>query len=116
MTSSPLLFGCILLSSGASFFLKLAAGSSSGELKLLVLVLNPLLWVGGLLYAAAFVGYLYVLRIVPLTLAQPVITAGVSVVTTLLAVALLHEHMQAVNWMGLCLICVGIFCLFLGRP
>jgi multidrug transporter EmrE-like cation transporter len=48
-------------------------------------------------------------------LAQPVITAGVSAVTAIVAVMFFREQMLLTNWFGLVLICTGIFFLFLGR-
>lgn len=74
-----------------------------------------MIWIGGLFYAAAFLGYIYALRVVPLSLVQPVITAGVSAVTALVAVIFFREQMLLTNWAGLALICTGIFCLFYGR-
>jgi len=113
MSGPILLVICILLSAGASVFLKL--GTTSGQLDMLSLFQNPMIWIGGLCYSAAFLGYIYVLRLVPLSLAQPVITAGVSLVTALIATSLLREQMLALNWAGLLLICLGIFFLFFGR-
>ena len=76
---------------------------------------NYNIWIGALFYSAAFLGYIYVLRVVPLSLAQPVITTGVSVITVLAAMIIFRESMSLINWVGLTLICVGIFFLFLGR-
>jgi drug/metabolite transporter (DMT)-like permease len=76
---------------------------------------NPMLWLGGFFYAAAFLGYVYLLRYFPLSLAQPAITAGVSVVTTLMAVFLLKEQINAINWAGILLVCVGVYFLFWQR-
>jgi multidrug transporter EmrE-like cation transporter len=70
---------------------------------------------GGAFYALAFLGYVYVLRQIPLSLAQPVITAGVSAITALIAVMYFRESMALENWIGLVLICVGMFFLFVGR-
>ena len=74
-----------------------------------------MIWIGALFYSAAFLGYVYVLRLVPLSLAQPVITAGVSAITALIAVSVLRESMVPANWIGLALICLGVFFLFWGR-
>lgn len=108
-----LLLGCILMSAAASIFLKLGATALGGNI--LSLLNNPMIWFGGFCYAAAFLGYIYVLRIVPLSLAQPVITVGVSVVTVFVAAIFLRETVALLNWVGLCFIAVGIFLLFWGR-
>jgi multidrug transporter EmrE-like cation transporter len=59
--------------------------------------------------------YALALQKVPLSLAQPVITGGASVVTAVLAAIVLRETMGLVNWFGLLLVCSGIYLLFLGR-
>lgn len=110
-----LLAGCVLLSAAASIFLKMGASTLTGALSFTALIGNPMIWFGGICYAAAFLGYIYVLRVIPLSLAQPVITVGVSVMTTLVAVIFLRESVALVNWFGLILICTGIFLLFLER-
>lgn len=74
-----------------------------------------MIWIGAAFYSAAFLAYIYVLRLVPLSLAQPVITAGVSAVTAVVAVMLFRETMAWTNWFGLTLICAGIFFLFWDR-
>lgn len=116
MTKALLLLAvCVLFSVLASLALKQGAhalkdGFSAGDL-----FASPMLWLGGLFYAAAFLGYIYTLRVVPLSLAQPVITAGVSVFTALLAVQLFRESLSLFNWAGLLLVCLGVFLLFVGR-
>jgi multidrug transporter EmrE-like cation transporter len=115
MSGIILLLACILFSAGASIFLKLGATSISGRIDAFSLLQNPLIWVGGFLYGVAFLGYIYVLKLVPLSLAQPVITAGVSLVTAFIAFVFLREQILPLNWTGLLLICVGIFFLFSGR-
>ena len=115
MNGLILLAACIVFSAGASVFLKLGITSITGQLAFLSLFQSPMIWVGGFFYSAAFLGYIYVLRLVPLSLAQPVITAGVSLVTALIASLFLREQMLPLNWAGLLLMCVGIFFLFFGR-
>lgn len=110
-----LLAGCVLLSAAASVFLKLAATALTESLDFSTLISNKMIWIGGVFYVAAFLGYIYVLRLVPLSLAQPVITVGVSAVTALIAVVFFREQMSLINWMGLTLICAGTSLLFLGR-
>jgi len=105
----------VLLSSAASIFLKIGASALTESLSFSTLVSNQMIWIGAVFYSAAFLGYIYVLRLVPLSLAQPVITAGVSAVTALVAVMLFREQMALANWIGLTLISAGIFFLFWGR-
>lgn len=115
MSGSILLLACVVFSASASIFLKLGTSSLTGQLEFLPLVRNPMIWIGGICYSAAFLGYIYVLRFVPLSLAQPVITAGVSLVTALIAVFFFREQMLPLNWAGLSLVCFGLFFLFFGR-
>lgn len=115
MSGSLLLLLCVLASAGASYFLKIGAVASFGKNDLIATAFHPMVVLGAVFYAAAFVGYILVLQKVPLSLAQPAITAGVSVVTALLAVAFLGESMSAHNWVGLLLVCAGIYLLFLGK-
>jgi multidrug transporter EmrE-like cation transporter len=110
-----LLSGCVLFSAAASIFLKIGASALSETFNFSTLVGNRMVWVGAIFYAAAFLGYIYALRLIPLSLVQPVITAGVSVITALIAVIFFREQMLPCNWIGLCLICAGIFFLFYGR-
>lgn len=115
MNALFLLALCILSSASASFFLKLGTNSLSEPLNLISVISNSMLWLGGLCYGAALIGYVYLLRLLPLSLAQPAITAGVSIVTALAAVLFLREQMASVNWAGLLMVCFGIFLLFFGR-
>jgi len=110
-----LLAFCIISSALASILLKIGAEAITDSVSLLDLLGNQMIWAGAVFYATAFVVYIYVLRIVPLSLAQPVVTTGVSVVTVLSAMVIFRESMAFINWIGLVLICVGIFFLFLGR-
>jgi multidrug transporter EmrE-like cation transporter len=48
-------------------------------------------------------------------MAQPIITGGASVVTALLSVFLIKETMGLASWLGLVLVCAGIYLLFYGR-
>jgi multidrug transporter EmrE-like cation transporter len=105
----------VLLNAAASIFLKMGASTLTTALSFSTLISNPMIWIGGVFYSASFLGYIHVLRLVPLSLVQPVITAGVSAVTVLVAVIFFREQMLLINWMGLTLICAGIFFLFLGR-
>ncbi len=120
MTGAVLLSLCVVLSAAASYFLKLGAtttglaqgGSAGGWLQIAT---NPYTLMGAASYAATFACYALALQKVPLSLAQPVITGGASVVTALLAVLVLKETMGMVNWVGLLVVCLGLYLLFLGR-
>ncbi|MEI6544356.1 MAG: hypothetical protein WCL60_12630 [Methylococcales bacterium] len=115
MISFILLALCVLFSALASIFLKMGVASLVQPLSFLSLISNYKVWLGGTFYAVAFFGYIYVLRMLPLSLAQPVITAGGTAVTTVVAVLLFKEQLLLSNWFGLVLIVVGIGFLFLGR-
>ena len=109
------LFAVIAFSTGASYFLKLGVVSINGNLNLSGILSNWLIWIGSLCYASAFIGYILLLRTMPLSLAQPAITAGVSIITALLAIYFLKEQMALINWVGLSMVCTGVFFLFVGR-
>jgi multidrug transporter EmrE-like cation transporter len=79
------------------------------------LVTNQMILAGGIFYALSFFAYIFALRFLPLSLAQPVITAGVSAITVISAAIFFHEALSLANWIGLVTICVGIFLLFYGR-
>lgn len=105
----------MFLSAAASVFLKIGASGLVSSLSFSALVRNQMIWIGAVFYSAAFLGYIYALRLTPLSLAQPVITAGVSAITAVVAVMFFREQMLLANWIGLTLICTGIFFLFWGR-
>jgi len=115
MSGPALLFCCVLLSAAASYFLKLGAVAEAVRGSLLDIATNPMTLLGGTCYAATFALYAIALQKSPLSLAQPVITGGASVVTALLSVLFLKESMGPTNWLGLTLVCLGIYLLFLGR-
>lgn len=115
MSGYLLLLICLLLSAAASYFLKLGAVAEIGSGNLLTIATNPMTMLGAVCYALTFALYALALQKVPLSLAQPVITGGASVVTAMLSIVLLHEHMSAANWAGLALVCAGTYFLFHGR-
>lgn len=115
MNGTMLLLLCVLFSAAASYSLKLGATSEAESGGLLAIALQPLTLLGGVCYAATFVLYAIALQKVPLSLAQPVITGGASVVTALVSVWVLKESMGAFNWLGLALVCLGVYLLFLGK-
>ncbi len=110
-----LLILCVVLSTAASYSLKVAALANENRESLIGILANSSTFLGGVLYAATFAAYAIALQKVPLSLAQPVVTAGASVLTALLSVWLLKENMQLSNWAGLLLIIAGIYLLFVGR-
>lgn len=115
MRGMLLLALCTAFSVTASLFLKQASQSLSATFSVSEFVSNGFIWLGGLAYAGAFIGYVYTLRSVPLSLVQPTITAGVSVFTALVAVWHFEEPLSVLNWAGLMLVCGGIILLFVGR-
>jgi multidrug transporter EmrE-like cation transporter len=115
MTSLTLLIACILSSATASIFLKVGASESGNIKNIFALVNNPMLLLGAAFYAISFVCYVYVLKQLPLSLAQPVITVGVSAIAAIVAVFFFREPMEIINWLGFILVCVGICFLFAGR-
>jgi small multidrug resistance pump len=110
-----LLLSCLLLSAAASYFLKLGAVAEIGKANLMAIATHPMTLLGALCYVATFALYALALQKVPLSLAQPVITVGASVVTAVLSVMLLKESMGPANWLGLMLVCAGVYLLFNGR-
>lgn len=115
MNGSVLLLICVFLTAAASYLLKLGATAQSEGAGLLALAFHPYTVLGGLCYAATFGLYAVALQKVPLSLAQPVITGGASVVTALVSVWVLKETMGTLNWLGLALVCSGIYLLFFGK-
>lgn len=114
MNGILLLLLCMLLSAAASYFLKLGATANMGG-DLLELALRPFTLIGALCYAATFGLYALALQKVPLSLAQPVITGGASLVTALLSVLVLKEAMGPLNWLGLLFLGLGMYLLFIGK-
>lgn len=115
MSGPLLLLLCIGLTAAASYFLKLGASGAMAAGGLLAIATNPMTILGAACYGATFALYALALQKVPLSLAQPVITGGASVLTAVLSVMLLKEAMGLINWFGLLLVCSGIYLLFLGR-
>jgi multidrug transporter EmrE-like cation transporter len=115
MSGSILLLLCIVLSAAASYFLKIGAVAELGKDGLLAIATNPFILLGATCYAATFGLYALALQRVPLSMAQPIITGGASVVTALLSVFLIKETMGLASWLGLVLVCAGIYLLFYGR-
>jgi len=109
------LFLCAVFSALASFFLKIGAQSLTGSITIQGMLSNAMIWLGGIFYVTAFMAYVFVLRGTPLTLAQPIITAGASLLTVILATLFLKESMNLINMLGLMSVILGVFLLFSGR-
>ncbi|MGZ3183363.1 MAG: DMT family transporter [Telluria sp.] len=105
----------VVFGAAASYCLKLGAAASASVQGFLAMALQPPVLAAMICYAASFGAYALALQKIPLTLAQPAITACVSILTTLIAVAVLGERMSVVNWCGLAFICTGIVLLSSGK-
>ena len=79
------------------------------------LITNPMIWLSAFFYGVAFIFYIYALKNISLSYVQPVVTAGVSVLCVLAAVFIFGETVLLANWIGLILICFGIYMLGVGR-
>ena len=74
-----------------------------------------MIWLSVFFYGVAFIFYIYALKNISLSYVQPVVTAGVSVLCVLAAVFVFGETVLLANWIGLILICFGIYMLGVGR-
>jgi drug/metabolite transporter (DMT)-like permease len=72
------------------------------------------MWLGILLMATAFFSLLGMLSIANVSFVVP-ITAFSYVVGTLGGKLFLREHVAPKRWLGVCLVCVGVTLVFLGR-
>jgi len=113
MQSALLLLSCVLCSAGASVLLKMGVQGRSPSI--LAAAADPRILGGAALYVGSFLAYIVLLRRMPLSLVQPVVTAGVSAVSAIVAVAYFGETLIAANWLGLGLVCAGLVLLFQGR-
>lgn len=109
------LFICVIFSSLASILLKHGAENIHQLHRIDNIITNKFIWLGAAFYALTFISYIVALRVIPLSIAQPVITTGASVITVIAAVILYNETMFIVNWIGIALICSGLFLLFYGH-
>lgn len=115
MWGGLLLLICIVFSTAASYSLKLGAIAEENQRTIIRSLINYPTLLGALFYAATFAAYAAALQKIPLSVAQPVVTAGASVLTALLSASLLRETIAPINWAGLLLIVSGIYLLFMGR-
>jgi len=107
-----LVFISVFFSALASIFLKLNSVLSTEKTGFFYYLLNFNTFLGLMCYGLSFLCYVFVLRHVPLAMAQPAITVGASVVTSIAAVILFKEDMSFFNIVGLILIFIGVFFLF----
>lgn len=113
MKGLPMMAVAILCSAAASYCLKL--GAAGAPRSLLAMALQPTMLGAMALYAGSFGAYAIALQKIPLTLAQPAMTAGASLLTALVAVLVLGESMSMANWCGLLLVAAGIMLLSAGK-
>lgn len=97
----------ILCSAGAQILLKHGAGITAWP-ELLSLTRAWPLAVAALLYVIAFGVYFYLLSVLELTVAAPVMVAGVMVVV-FIAGLLMGEHVNAARLLGAALLIAGSF-------
>ncbi|BBQ83228.1 TPA: EamA family transporter [Kluyvera ascorbata] len=71
------------------------------------ILINPLLMLGIILYAIPAAIWIWLLRTMPLTLLQPALSLTY-VISALLAVFLLHEHVSVLRWVGIFVIVFGV--------
>lgn len=115
MSGMLMIFVAVLCSAAASCCLKIGPGAGGAAHGVFAMAVQPMMLGAMVLYAGSFGTYALALRKIPLTLAQPTITAGASILTALVAVTVLDETMSRANWCGLALVCVGIALLAVGK-
>ena len=69
---------------------------------------NGMIWLGILCLLLFFVAYLLVLTWADYSYVMPASAVGYPIVT-FLGYAVLHEHVSAMGWAGVILICAGVF-------
>lgn len=98
---------CVASSAIGSICLKQMSEVTSKS-NVMDLIYQPLLWVGAFFYFFSFVAYAYAIKVLPLSFVQPIVTAGVTLLVSLLAVILFKESIQGLHLLGLGLILVGL--------
>ena len=71
---------------------------------------SPLVWMGILIYALNFLTWIIVLSRLDVSAAVP-LTSTNYIVLPLLAMVVLHEHMNLGRWLGILLIVAGMSCV-----
>ena len=110
LTLLPIVCFGALLSAIGGIFLKLGAMRLSpihGVLDLFAILLNWRIMAGLALYFIPAVIWILLLRKVELSLLQPLMSM-VYIVTPLLAVYFLDEHVSASRWAGIAVIVIGV--------
>lgn len=103
----------VLMGSFGSLFMKWGAikmpQDLNGNIFSLIynILINPLLMLGIILYAIPTAIWIWLLRTMPLTLLQPALSLTY-VISALLAVFLLHEHVSVLRWVGIFVIIFGV--------
>ena len=69
---------------------------------------SPLVWLGILFMMLSFIGWLYVLRLLPLSLAFPM-SQSVHVMVPIASFLLLGERISLLRWCGILLVVFGLF-------
>ncbi|MGB9772870.1 MAG: SMR family transporter [Bacteroidota bacterium] len=105
----------LLLNAGANISLKagMKAVPNNGNLlhvsTLQLLLQNPLILLGLLLFGVSFIGYSLVLSSLNLSVAYPVMTGGGFVVVILASALFFSEQISLLRILGIVLIAVGIW-------
>lgn len=102
-------FGGILMKLGADNIGQVEINSLTQLLSYLFkLLTNPLSLGGITLYFFSAVVWSYLLTKLDISFVQPIL-ALTYVVTPILAILILHEHVSALRWAGILIIIVGVF-------
>lgn len=111
------IFSGIAANSAASIFLKKASdriGSLQSFTDYIQLLINPFLLLGLVAYGLAFVFYAVALSVAPLSLVQPVMTAGAIVLISLSASLFFKEQLSWVTIIGIFVTIVGVTLISMG--
>lgn len=98
---------CVVSSAVGSICLK-QMSLANAKIQVVELILQPLFWCGGFFYFFSFVTYTYAIRVLPLSFIQPIITAGVTLLVSILAITIFGESIKGFHFLGLGLILVGL--------
>jgi drug/metabolite transporter (DMT)-like permease len=101
--------GQLTLKMGMNHIGQINADALAAPLAMVLRVLtNPLVAFGLGLYVLGAVAWLTVLSKVPLSFAYPILALGYAI-TPMLAWVLLGESVPSIRWVGVLVICVGVF-------
>jgi small multidrug resistance pump len=109
-----LLIAGIVSNASASLLIKVALLQSerlSGRAAPFSILMNKSLLLGIALYGGAFIFYTLSLRVFPLNVAHPIMTAGAIATVTCLSSLVLGEDIRPLMVVGLGLIVLGVFTL-----